>query len=78
MNRAPFQQFNNMQNAGNPAMYRMQLTNKLKDMQSSGVDPDAEIQKGISSGEISQEQANFAYGLARNIARNLFGYTGQN
>lgn len=77
MNRAMFQQFNNMQSQVNPAMYKAQLANKLREMQSNKVDADAEIKKGISDGKITQEQANFAYGLARNIAKNLFGYSGQ-
>lgn len=77
MNRAMFQQFNNMQGNVNPAMYKAQLTSKLKEMQSNGVDPDAEIKKGISDGKINQEQVDFAYSIARNIARSLFGYSGQ-
>lgn len=78
MNRNMFQQFNNMQGNVNPALYKAQLSNKIKDMQSNGVDPDAEIKKGISSGQINQEQVDFAYNIARNIAKNLFGYSGQN
>ena len=78
MNRAGFQQINNMRGNVNPALYMAQLKGKLKDMQSSGVDPDAEIKKGISEGKINQEQVDFAYGIARNIAKSLFGYTGQN
>lgn len=71
-----FQQFNSMQGQNlNPAMYKVQLENKLKEMQSNGVDGDAEIKKGISEGKINQKQANFAYGIARNIAKNLFGHS---
>lgn len=77
MNRAMFQQFNNMQSQVNPAMYKAQLTNKLREMKSNKVDADAEINKGISDGKITQEQADFAYSIARNIAKNLFGYSGQ-
>lgn len=78
MNRGMFQQFNNMQGQVNPAMYKAQLASKLREMQSNKVDADAEIKKGISDGKINQEQADFAYSIARNIAKNLFGYTGQN
>ena len=77
MNRGMMQQFNDMQNRVNPAMYKANLTNTLREMQSSGVDPDVEIKKGISDGKINQEQVDFAYSIARNIAKNLFGYSGQ-
>lgn len=76
MNRAIFQQFNNMQRQNfNPAMCKATLTNQLREMQSNGVDADAEIKKGISDGKINQQQADWAYSIARNIAKNLFGYS---
>lgn len=77
MNRNMTQQFNSMQNRVNPAMYKANLINTLREMQSNGVDPDAEIKKGISDGKINQEHVDFAYSIARNIAKNLFGYSGQ-
>lgn len=77
MNRN-FQQYNNMRGGVNPALYKAQLVNKLKDMQSSGVDPDAEIKRGVSEGVFNQEQADFVYSIARNVAKALFGYSDQN
>lgn len=63
-----------MQNRNiNPAMCKLQLTNKLKKMKSDGVNPDEIIKKGISENKINQEQVDFAYNIARNIAKNLFG-----
>lgn len=74
MNNPVFQQFNNMQNRGiNLAMYKAQLTNQLNEMQSNGVDPNKIINQGISDGKINQEQVNFAYSIAKNVAKNLFG-----
>lgn len=74
MTNKNFQQFNNMQGQNmNPAMYKVQLANKLKEMQSNGVNPDQEIKQGLSDGQINQQQVDFAYNIARNIAKNLFG-----
>ena len=76
MNNALFRHFNNMQNQNiNPALYKVQLENKIKELRSSGIDGDRKISEGIANGEISQQQADFAYGLAKNIAKNLFGYS---
>ncbi len=78
MNNPIFKQFNNMPNQNvNPAMYKIQLTNKLREMQSSGVNPDEIIKQGITDGKINQQQVDTAYNIARNVARNLFGYSGQ-
>lgn len=75
MNNNPvFQQFNNMQNGNvNPAMYEAQLKSKVREMQENRVDPEKIFSQGISNGEISQQQVNFAYGIARNIAKKFFG-----
>ncbi len=72
MNNPVFQQFNNTQSR-NAASYKAQLESKLREMQKSGVNPDQIIGQGISDGKISQNQVNFAYNIARNIAKNLFG-----
>ena len=73
-NNPIFQQFNGMQNRNvNPAMYKVQLQNKLKEMQANGVNPDKEINQGLSNGELNQQQVDLAYGIAANIAKNLFG-----
>ena len=75
-NNAFFQQLNNAQGRNaNPALYKSQLTSKLKEMQSNGVDPNKVIKQGISDGKINQQQVDFAFNLATNIAKNLFGYS---
>ncbi len=79
MNNPIFNRLNNMQNQNvNPAMYKAQLTSKLREMQSSGVNPDEVIKQGISDGKINQQQVDMAYNIARNIAKNLFGYSNSN
>lgn len=73
-NNPVFQQLNNMQGQNvNPALFKTQLENKIKEMQSNGVNPGKEIEQGISDGKINQQQVDFAYNIARNIAKNLFG-----
>lgn len=74
MNNPIFQQFNNMQGRNaNPALYKQQLTDELKKMQSDGVDYRREIEKGLSEGKINRQQVNFAFGIAKNIAQNVLG-----
>lgn len=69
-----FQQFNNTQaRNANSASFKTQLENKIKEMQSDRVDPNEVINQGISDGKINQKQVDFAYNIARNIAKNLFG-----
>ncbi|MCM1328859.1 MAG: hypothetical protein NC253_05395 [Ruminococcus sp.] len=73
-NNPIFQQFNGLQGQNvNPALYKAQLTNKLNEMRSGGVNPDKIISQGISDGKINQQQVDFAYNIAKNIAKNIFG-----
>lgn len=59
----------------NPALFKNTLANKLREMQSNRVNPDEVIKQGISEGKINQEQVDMAYNIARNVAKNLFGYS---
>lgn len=69
-----FQQFQNSQQ--NPAMMKVMLQNRLSEMQSSGVNAEAELRRGMQEGKYSQQQLNAAYRAAEGIARSLFGYRG--
>lgn len=75
-NKGIFQQLSNAQGQNmNPALYKNALANKLREMQSNKVNSDEVIKQGLSEGKINQEQVNLAYNIAKNVAKNLFGYS---
>ena len=75
-NKGIFQQLGNAQGQNmNPALYKNTLVNKLREMQSNKVNSDEVIKQGLSEGRINQEQVDLAYNIARNVAKNIFGYS---
>lgn len=57
--------------------YIQQINQFANQIKNQGINPQNELQKMLNNGNISQEQYNQAYSMAKSIAQKFFGYKGK-
>lgn len=57
--------------------YIQEINKFANQIKGQGINPQNEMQKMLNNGNITQEQYNQAYSMAKNIAQKFFGYKGK-